>query len=176
MSRRDRRVAARTKAVTPPQAARADAPASGAARTRPRPGAARRRHATGGGDPARRLRPVHRSRQALVNAMVSDQHRQLTTLAGGRCFAGEVPAVPELLAEEVWAGLQDDKRLAYDEDRLDHHSRLLVIQTAVIRTIITEGRKVFLPEPPCHLRPLRPDRVRASRTGKTTAVTQLSAR
>jgi hypothetical protein len=38
--------------------------------------------------------------------MVSDQHRQLTTLAGWRCFAGEVPAVPELLAEEVWAGLR----------------------------------------------------------------------
>ena len=51
--------------------------------------------------------------------MVSDQHRQLTTLAGWRRFAGEVPAVPELLAEEVWAGLQDDKRLAYDEDRLE---------------------------------------------------------
>ena len=64
--------------------------------------------------------------------MVSDQHRQLTTLAGWRCFAGEVPSVPELLAGEVWAALQDDKRLAYDEDRLDHHSRLLVIETAVI--------------------------------------------
>jgi hypothetical protein len=37
MPRRDRRVAARNKAVTPPQAARADAPASGAARTPARP-------------------------------------------------------------------------------------------------------------------------------------------
>jgi len=37
MPRRDRRVAARTKAVTPPQAARADAPASGASRAPARP-------------------------------------------------------------------------------------------------------------------------------------------
>jgi hypothetical protein len=74
--------------------------------------------------------------------MISDQHRQLTTLAGRRRFAGEAPAVPELLAQEVWAGLQDDKRLAYDEDRLDHHSRLLVIETAVIRKVITEGRRL----------------------------------
>lgn len=37
MPRRDRRVAARTKAVTPPHAARAGAPASGAARTPARP-------------------------------------------------------------------------------------------------------------------------------------------
>jgi len=108
-----------------------------------------------------------------VNAMVSDQHRQLTTLAGWRCFACEVPAVPELLAEEVWAGLQDDKRLAYDEDRLDHHSRLLVIETAVIRKVITEGRRLsYLNRNAisgrCGLIVSGP-----AGTGKTTAVTQL---
>jgi len=108
-----------------------------------------------------------------VNALVSDQHRQLTTLAGWRCFAGEVPAVPELLAEEVWAALQDDKRLAYDEDRLDHHSRLLVIETAVIRTIITEGRRLsYLNRHAisgrCGLIVSGP-----AGSGKTTAVTQL---
>jgi hypothetical protein len=84
-----------------------------------------------------------------------------------------VPAVPELLAEEVWAGLQDDKRLAYDEDRLDHHSRLLVIQTAVIRTIITEGRRLsYLNRHAisgrCGLIVSGP-----AGTGTTTAVTQL---
>ena len=136
-------------------------------------GAARRRRTTGGGDPAGRLRPVQGSRQALVNAMISDQHRQLTTLAGWRRFAGEVPAVPELLAQEVWAGLQDDKRLAYDEDRLDHHSRLLVIETAVIRKVITEGRRLsYLNRHAisgrCGLIMSGP-----AGTGKTTAVTQL---
>ena len=105
--------------------------------------------------------------------MVSDQHRQLTTLAGWRRFAGEVPAVPELLAEEVWTSLQDDKRLAYDEDRLDHHSRLLVIETAVIRKVITEGRRLsYLNRNAisgrCGLIVSGP-----AGTGKTTAVTQL---
>ncbi|HWM97685.1 MAG TPA: ATP-binding protein, partial [Streptosporangiaceae bacterium] len=108
-----------------------------------------------------------------MNAIVSDQHRQLTTLAGWRRFAGEVPAVPELLAEEVWAGLQDDKRLAYDEDRLDHHSRLLVIETAVICKVITEGRRLsYLNRNAisgrCGLIVSGP-----AGTGKTTAVTQL---
>lgn len=107
-----------------------------------------------------------------MNAMISDQHRQLTTLAGRRCFAGEVPAVPELPAEEARAGLQDDKRLAYDEDRLNHHSRLLVIETAVIRKVITEGRRLSCPNRHaisgrCGLIMSGP-----AGTGKTTAVTQ----
>ena len=71
-----------------------------------------------------------------------EQRRQLTTLTGWRRFTGEMPAVPELLAGDVWASLDDDKRLAYDEDRLDHHSRLLVIETPVIRKVITEGRRL----------------------------------
>jgi len=101
------------------------------------------------------------------------EHRQLTTLAGWRRFAGEVSAVPELLDQDVWTGLEDDKRLAYDEDRLDHHSRLLVIETPVIRKVITEGRRLSY---------LNRNAVSgrcglilsgAAGTGKTTAVTQL---
>ncbi len=103
----------------------------------------------------------------------SGDHRQLTTLTGWRRFTGEVPAVPELLAGDVWASLEDDKRLAYDEDRLDHHSRLLVIETPVIRKVITEGRRLaYLNRNAvsgrCGLILSGP-----AGTGKTTAVTQL---
>jgi hypothetical protein len=102
-----------------------------------------------------------------------EQHRQLTTLAGWRRFTGEVPAVPGLLAGDVWASLDDDKRLVYDEDRLDHHSRLLVIETPVIRKVITEGRRLSY---------LNRNAISgrcglilsgSAGTGKTTAVTQL---
>ena len=84
-----------------------------------------------------------------------------------------MPAVPQLLAEEVWAGLEDEKRPAYDEDRLDHHSRLLVIETPVIRKVITEGRRLsYLNRNAvsgrCGLIVSGP-----AGTGKTTAVTQL---
>jgi hypothetical protein len=33
-------------------------------------------------------------------------------LSGWRRFAGEVSAVPELLTQDVWMGLEDDKQLA----------------------------------------------------------------
>ena len=70
-------------------------------------------------------------------------------------------------------GPGEEKRLAYDEDRIDHHSRLLVMQTPVIGEVITEGR-----------RPSQLNRHASSgrsglivsgpaRTGKTTAITQL---
>ena len=43
---------------------------------------------------------------------------------------------------DVWKSLDDDKRLAYDEERLAHHSRLLIVETPVISKVITEGRRL----------------------------------
>jgi Cdc6-like AAA superfamily ATPase len=109
----------------------------------------------------------------VVSDTAREEHRQLTTLPGWRRFAGEALAVPELLAAEVWAGLEDDKRLAYDEDRLEYHSRLLVIETPVISKVITEGRRLsYLNRNAvsgrCGLILSGP-----AGTGKTTAITQL---
>jgi AAA domain len=109
----------------------------------------------------------------VVNNTAGEEHRQLTTLTGWRRFAGETIAVPELLAGEVWTGLEDDKRLAYDQDRLEYHSRLLVIETPLIRKVITEGRRLsYLNRSAvsgrCGLILSGP-----AGTGKTTAVTQL---
>ncbi len=109
----------------------------------------------------------------MVNNTAGEEHRQLTTLTGWRRFAGETLAVPELLAGEVWTGLEDDKRLAYDQDRLEYHSRLLVIETPVVRKVITEGRRLsYLNRSAvsgrCGLILSGP-----AGTGKTTAVTQL---
>ena len=71
------------------------------------------------------------------------EHLQLTTLAGWRGFVAEVPAVPDLLPEATWAALEDGKRACYDDDRIDHHSRLLVVQTPTIRQVINSGRRLI---------------------------------
>jgi hypothetical protein len=101
------------------------------------------------------------------------RHRQLTVLAGWRRFVDEEPAPPELLPEQEWRRLGDAGRLAYDEARLNHHSRLLVVATPVIRKVITEGRRLSYlnrnaDSGRCGLILSGP-----ARTGKTTAITQL---
>ncbi len=101
------------------------------------------------------------------------RHRQLTVLAGWRRFVDEEPAPPELLPDRQWRLLSDAGRLAYDEDRLNHHSRLLVVATPVIRKVITEGRRLSYlnrnaDSGRCGLILSGP-----ARTGKTTALTQL---
>lgn len=101
------------------------------------------------------------------------QLQALTTLAGWRQFAGEMPAVPQLLDHQVWQGLDPGKRAAYDDDRIAHHSRLLVIQTPAVRDVVTTGRRL------AHMnRSARYGRSGLivsgpARTGKTTAITQL---
>jgi hypothetical protein len=97
----------------------------------------------------------------------------LTTLAGWRQFASEMPAVPELLDAGTWKDLDQDKRAAYDDDRIAHHSRLLVVQTPAVRDVVTTGRRL------AHMNRAAPYGRSGlivsgpARTGKTTAITQL---
>ena len=69
----------------------------------------------------------------------ADPAVQLTTLPGWRQFVAAVPSIPHLLPEQDWLSLEDGKRAAHDEERLEHHSRLVVVQTPVIGRIITQG-------------------------------------
>ncbi|WNV83032.1 AAA family ATPase [Umezawaea sp. Da 62-37] len=100
-------------------------------------------------------------------------HRQLTVLAGWRQFVEQTPAPPGLLPEGEWTRLGELERLTYDEDRLNHHARLLVVATPTIRKVITEGRRLSYlnrnaDSGRCGLILSGP-----ARTGKTTAITQL---
>ncbi len=103
----------------------------------------------------------------------ADTAVQLTTLTGWRQFTAAVPSVPDLLPEQDWLALEDGKRAAHDEERLEHHSRLVVVQTPVIGRIVTQGGNL--------IRMNRLARYGRSglmvsgppRTGKTTAITQL---
>jgi len=101
------------------------------------------------------------------------QLRALTSLAGWRQFASEVPAVPGLLDSETWQDLDPGKRAAYDDDRIAHHSRLLVVQTPAIRDIVTTGRRVAKMNRAAHYGRSGLIVSGPARTGKTTAITQL---
>ena len=100
-------------------------------------------------------------------------HLQLTTLAGWRGFVAEVPAVPDLLPEATWAALEDGKRGCYDDDRIDHHSRLLVVQTPTIRQVINSGRRLIQLNKNAHYGRCGLMVSGPARTGKTTALIQL---
>ena len=103
----------------------------------------------------------------------ADPATQLTTLPGWRQFVAAVPSIPHLLPGQDWLSLEDGKRAAHDEERLEHHSRLVVVQTPVIGRIVSQGGNL--------IRMNRLARYGRSglmvsgpaRTGKTTAVTQL---
>ena len=103
----------------------------------------------------------------------SDERFHLTTLGGWRCFAGDVPAVPQLLDESVWRGLDEEKRAVYDDDRIDHHSRLLVVQTPAVGEVITQGRRLIQLNRTAGFGRSGLLVSGPARTGKTTAVTQL---
>ena len=102
------------------------------------------------------------------------EHLQLTTLAGWRRFVQTVPQVPDLLDDTQLAALTADQRFAYDEARLTHHARLLVIATPTIRRVILEGRRLtylnrHAQTGRCGLIVSGP-----ARTGKTTAIIQMA--
>jgi hypothetical protein len=84
-----------------------------------------------------------------------------------------MPAVPDLLPEAIWTGLQDDKRACYDDDRIDHHSRLLVVQTPAIRQVINSGRRLIQLNKNAHYGRCGLMVSGPARTGKTNALTQL---
>lgn len=116
----------------------------------------------------------HTTRQAGWRQTLEDEdsHRTLTTLSGWRRFTEDTPSPPQLLLHKEWDILAEADRTAYDEARLDHHTRLSVVATSTLRQVVTGGRRLTL---------LNRHAVSARRglilsgtagTGKTTAITQ----
>src|SRR5260370_35915197 len=98
---------------------------------------------------------------------------QVTTLAGWRQFVAVVPSIPNLLAEPEWLSLDDGKRSAHDEERLEHHCRLVVVQTPVIERIVKRGGDLIRMNRVAHYGRSGLMVSGPARTGKTTAVPQL---
>jgi hypothetical protein len=100
-------------------------------------------------------------------------HFPLTTREGWQRFTDTEPAEPKLLPGSDLELLGDADRIAYDHDRADYHSRLIVVATPTIKQVYATGRRLVL---------LNRHQISARRglivtgaagTGKTTAVTQL---
>ncbi len=108
-----------------------------------------------------------------VPGLPAGERFQLTTLGGWRYFANDLPAVPQLLDELVWRGLDEEKRAVYDDDRIDHHSRLLVVQTPTVGEVITQGRRLIQLNRSASFGRSGLIVSGPARTGKTTAITQL---
>ena len=97
----------------------------------------------------------------------------LTTREGWQRFVDTEPAEPTLPAGTDLELLSGTSRMAYDRDRADYHSRLVVVATPAIRQVYAAGRRLVL---------LNRHQVSARRglivtgaagTGKTTAIAQL---
>ncbi len=98
---------------------------------------------------------------------------QLTTLPGWRQFVAATPSIPQMFTEQEWLALDDDKRAAHDEDRLEYHSRLVVVQTPVIERIVKRGGDLIRMNRAAYYGRSGLMVSGAARTGKTTAITQL---
>jgi hypothetical protein len=64
----------------------------------------------------------------------------LTTKEGWRRFVDKQPEPPTLLPEDALAGLDAASRAGYDEARIDYHADLPLVNTPVIRQVITSSR------------------------------------
>jgi hypothetical protein len=101
-------------------------------------------------------------------------HGQLTTVEGWRCFVEQKPVVPDLLDQDAWQNLDPQQRLDYDEARLSHHCRLLIVATSMVCRVINEGRRLSYlnRQAVCGRSGLILSG--PARTGKTTALTQMA--
>ncbi|WP_406395989.1 TniB family NTP-binding protein [Streptomyces sp. NBC_00887] len=109
----------------------------------------------------------------MPDTAAEDTGRHLTTLPGWRQFAVDPPAPPALLTAAKYAALPAPDKYLYDETRLDHHARLLVVATSTVRHTVATGRRLVV---------LNRHAISARRglivsgpagTGKTIAITQL---
>ncbi|MFF2615799.1 ATP-binding protein [Kitasatospora sp. NPDC058046] len=117
--------------------------------------------------------PEPAGRRTALHEADAAANRQLTTLDGWRTFAAGPPGPPVLLSSDELRRLSPAERALYDEDRLDHHARMLVVATSFVEKTVVCGRRLVL---------LNRHAISARRglmvsglpgTGKTSAITQL---
>ncbi|MFF3755394.1 ATP-binding protein [Streptomyces sp. NPDC002018] len=117
--------------------------------------------------------PEPAGRRTALHEADAAANRQLTTLDGWRTFAAGPPEPPVRLSFDELRRLSPAERTLYDEDRLDHHARMLVVASSFVEKTVVCGRRLVL---------LNRHAISARRglmvsglpgTGKTSAITQL---
>ncbi|MER6073984.1 TniB family NTP-binding protein [Streptomyces sp. NPDC001817] len=117
--------------------------------------------------------PKPAARRTVLREADTDAGRQLNTLAGWRRFIDGPPTAPALSSRSAWQRMSASERGLYDEDRLDHHARMLTVATSIVEKTAICGRRLVL---------LNRHAISARRglivsgpagTGKTIAITQL---
>jgi hypothetical protein len=113
------------------------------------------------------------ARHIALSEVDVEANRQLTTLDGWRRFIEIPPAPLALLSPDVLRRLSPAERDLYDDVRLDHHARMLVVATSFVEKTVVCGRRLVL---------LNRHAISARRglmvsglpgTGKTSAIAQL---
>lgn len=113
------------------------------------------------------------ARHPALGEADAEANRQLTNLDGWRKSIDGPPAPPVPLPPGDLNRLSTTERDLYDEDRLDHHARMLVVATSFVEKTVVCGRRLVL---------LNRHAISARRglmvsglpgTGKTSAITQL---
>lgn len=72
------------------------------------------------------------ARRSVVREADAEVSRQLNTLAGWRRFTDGPPVPPALPSRSAWQRMSASERGLYDEDRLDHHARMLTVATSFV--------------------------------------------
>lgn len=113
------------------------------------------------------------ARATALHEADAETNRQLTTLDGWRKSIDSPPGPPALLPAGELERLSSTARELYDDARLDHHARMLVVATSFVEKTVVCGRRLVL---------LNRHAISARRglmvsglpgTGKTSAITQL---
>ncbi|WP_406484871.1 TniB family NTP-binding protein [Streptomyces sp. NBC_01563] len=117
--------------------------------------------------------PKPTARRTVLREADAEGGLQLNTLSGWRRFIDGPPAPPALSSRSAWQRMPASERGLYDEDRLDHHARMLTVATSFVEQTAICGRRLVL---------LNRHAISARRglivsgpagTGKTIAITQL---
>ncbi|WP_193241812.1 ATP-binding protein [Streptomyces phaeolivaceus] len=113
------------------------------------------------------------TRHPALHKVDAEANRQLTTLDGWRKFIEGPPPPPALLSPRDLRLRTPVEQDLYDEDRLDHHARMLVVATSFVEKTVVCGRRLVLLNR--HAISARRGLMVSGRpgTGKTSAITQL---
>ncbi len=100
-------------------------------------------------------------------------HEPSTTKEGWAAFVDQQPSRIDLLPADQWRALDETTQEAYDQTRLAHHARLIVVATPTVDQIVKTGRRLVVLNSGTDTARRGMIVTGDSGTGKSTAIKQL---